>query len=526
MSGTPFILPRQTPVNSSGRPYASSTLTVYRAGSTTLATIYSNSALTVPLSNPLTANSAGQFPPIYADPAYNIRLVHKTSTGAMLSDDDNIGTAPSLTGEAVGAALYPFEDGESGVTDYTYPRGDIRRYGAVGNGSTDDSQAFTYALSSADNVFVPEAPTSWRIASTVSVPDGKTINGSGLGSYITKGGNGAIFSLGKNTALKNLYLDGRGVTYTGVNIAVPFTAEFEGYQLIEGCRIYDSASFGVQYVSGAAGAGFGSKIVNCDLRTYTDAVECVQWGNDPTNSHGSRSIINCTAGSGALVDCYNADNGFIIGCTSGDGGGLASIKFGATSAKIVCIGNRLAATTTITVQGQAHTITGNIVASAVTIASGTLDCHIGNNVIVGAVTDSSAETNQVDRPLASYAGTWTGSGSNPAIGNGTSYFFSVREGRNVTVYAGATMGASTTYGTGTWRFSLPEPCSGSVNCIGTAVMYDATSTRYYGGIALLAAGGTYLTVVADDSTTGEVTATNPFTWASGDFIRAQITYPV
>ncbi len=526
MSSTPLILPRQTPVNGSGRPYPSSTVTVYRAGTTTLATIYSNSARTVPLSNPLTSNSAGQFPPIYASPDYNVRIVLKTSAGVTLSDDDNIGTTPELTAAAVGAALYPFVDGEVGVTDYTYPYGDIRRYGAVGDGLTDDSGAFTNALDSADIVTVPDAPTSWKIGSTVSVPDGKSLIGGGLGAYITKGANGAIFSLGNNTVLRGLYLDGRGTTYTGVNITVPFTAEFEGYQLIEGCRIYDSASYGIQYVSGAAAAGFGSKVINCDLRTSSDTVECIQWGNDPTNSHGNRSVINCTAGSGALIDCNNADNGFIIGCTSGDGGGLASIKFGATSAKVICIGNRLAATTAITVQGQAHTLTGNVIAAALTLASGTSDCHIGNNVITGTVTDSSGESNQVDRSLGSYSGAWTGASSNPAIGDGTSYFFSVREGRNVTVYAGATMGSTTTYGSGAWRFSLPEPCSGSVNCIGSAIMYDSSATKYYSGVSLIGAGGTYLTIAPDEGTAGDVTASAPFTWASGDFIRTQITYPV
>lgn len=404
--------------------------------------------------------------------------------------------------------------------------GDIRLYGAVGDGVTSDTAAFAAALAANDYAYVPDAPTSWMLGSLLSVPDNKGLVGVGLGSLIKKGFNGAAISLGKNSYMRDVYLDGNGANYTGVGVTIPYTAEFEGYQLIESCRIYDSASYCIQYVSGAAGAGFGSKVVNCDLRVRSDLVECIQWGNDPTNSHGSRSVMNCTAGSGALIDCNNADNGFIIGCMSGDGNSLASIKFGATSAKIICIGNRLAATTTITLQGQAHTVAGNVVASAITLASGTTDCHVGNNVIVGTVTDSSGQSNQVDRKLATYAGTWTGAGSNPAIGDGTSYFFSVREGRNVTVYAGATMGGTTTYGTGAWRFSLPEPCSGSVNCIGTAVMYDSSITKYFSGVALIAAGGTYLTVAPDESTGGEATASVPFTWASGDFIRAQITYPV
>ncbi len=155
MSSTPLILPRQTPVNGSGRPYPSSTVTVYLAGTTTLATIYSNSARTVPLSNPLTSNSAGQFPPIYPDPNYNVRIVHKTSAGVTLSDDDNVGTSPELTAERVGEALYPRTTSEAGanITSYSYPPGDVRRYGATTDGSDNTDTLIEIVASGATNFY-------------------------------------------------------------------------------------------------------------------------------------------------------------------------------------------------------------------------------------------------------------------------------------------------------------------------------------------------------------------------------------
>ncbi len=201
MSSTPLILPRQTPVNGSGRPYPSSTVTVYRAGTTTLATIYSNSARTVPLSNPLTANSAGQFPPIYPDPNYNVRIVHKTSAGVTLSDDDNVGTSPELTADAVGEVLYPVGDSESGVTDLIYPPGDVRRYGATGDGTTDDTESIQAAIDSNSTVYVPGVRAGKSYKFTSLTLKGRTrIYGDGpRASVLRQTGSGVAITLEDGT---------------------------------------------------------------------------------------------------------------------------------------------------------------------------------------------------------------------------------------------------------------------------------------------------------------------------------------
>lgn len=70
-------------------------------------------------------------------------MIHKTAANATISDKDSIAVAPSL---------YPISDAEtsSGLTaaDLTvvHPHGDVRRYGAVLDGSTDDSAALTAAI--------------------------------------------------------------------------------------------------------------------------------------------------------------------------------------------------------------------------------------------------------------------------------------------------------------------------------------------------------------------------------------------
>jgi len=58
-----------------------------------------------------------------------------------------------------------------------YSGHDVRAYGAVGDGTTDDSTAFTNAIAAAAGgvVIVPQAPTSYKLSSNVTVPAGVTV---------------------------------------------------------------------------------------------------------------------------------------------------------------------------------------------------------------------------------------------------------------------------------------------------------------------------------------------------------------
>ncbi|MED1201773.1 glycosyl hydrolase family 28-related protein [Heyndrickxia acidicola] len=69
---------------------------------------------------------------------------------------------------------YPILDTETGVTSKNYPYGDVRRYGAVGDASKDDTQAFLNAISSTPSrggkVFVPKA--EYKITGTITLKSG------------------------------------------------------------------------------------------------------------------------------------------------------------------------------------------------------------------------------------------------------------------------------------------------------------------------------------------------------------------
>ena len=94
-----------------GVPIISGQAFFYLTGTTTLSNVYSDNALTTPLSNPVVANSAGRFANIYLDPAVTYRLIIKDASNNTIRDIDplnpagNIGTAALTDGAVTTAKL-------------------------------------------------------------------------------------------------------------------------------------------------------------------------------------------------------------------------------------------------------------------------------------------------------------------------------------------------------------------------------------------------------------------------------------
>lgn len=128
-----------------------------------------------------------------------------------------------------------------------------------------------------------------------------------------------------------------------------------------------------------------------------------------------------------------------------------------------------------------------------------------------------------------YTPSWTGSTSNPALGNGTIYGRYKVVGKVCTVLVEIVMGTTTTFGTGFWMVSLPftaaNPASTSSNFawIGTARAHSAT-TWYIGATAVTKNGSTMK--VHEDSAAAEWSATRPHAWvgAANNYLHAQVTY--
>lgn len=71
-----------------GAPEAGALAYMYRTGTTTKITLYADSALTVPLSNPVVADGNGFFPEVWADNTYEVRRLMTTAAGVTIEDLD------------------------------------------------------------------------------------------------------------------------------------------------------------------------------------------------------------------------------------------------------------------------------------------------------------------------------------------------------------------------------------------------------------------------------------------------------
>ncbi len=132
--------------------------------------------------------------------------------------------------------------------------------------------------------------------------------------------------------------------------------------------------------------------------------------------------------------------------------------------------------------------------------------------------------NEVEGGWNAYTPSWVAS-VNPAIVNGTLAGKYRNAGRTVHFNIQITMGASTTYGTGTWLIGLPSIGAVQGTSPGYAFSAHAIDTsataRYVLGCELDNTARVRLFVSGGSTMVG---ATAPFTWATTDILRISGSY--
>lgn len=115
-----IALPFRPVLNQNGEFEAGAIMTVYKQGSTTLEPLFSDADLTINLSNPITADGFGVFPPIYWDENQAIRVLITQSNGTSLFDlDPYISTvfeAEAILDQAAAEALEASESAAAAAT--------------------------------------------------------------------------------------------------------------------------------------------------------------------------------------------------------------------------------------------------------------------------------------------------------------------------------------------------------------------------------------------------------------------------
>jgi len=148
----------------------------------------------------------------------------------------------------------------------------------------------------------------------------------------------------------------------------------------------------------------------------------------------------------------------------------------------------------------------------------------GDAIVDGDLTVAGAINGGDFGSWTSYSPAWTSTGTAPAIVNGTITGSYARVGNTVTFRAEIVMGGSTTFGTGSYRLSLPSTAAAITAVSGTMICTNA-GVATFGGII----DGVSTTTVQMQLSTypgGDVPVTNtvPFTFGSTDSIRIYGTY--
>lgn len=186
----------------------------------------------------------------------------------------------------------------------------------------------------------------------------------------------------------------------------------------------------------------------------------------------------------------------------------------------------------ITIGLSNSTGTGNIISTITATWNGGTSGHSWDesNVYAAGATlvDNSTNSTIIDSrqiPLTSYTPAWTAASVNPTLGNGTLTGHYTKRGRECTVRLRLTVGSTTTFGTGIYYFSVPFIPSSTIAGTGTAWIIDSGTATFVGRVASLTDGTARIAVFTPGTPGGQISPTVPMTWANGDSLDLQITYP-
>lgn len=342
--------------------------------------------------------------------------------------------------------------------------------------------------------------------------------GDGRGfTILTVAGNGDLFQRSGYSALQDLTIDMQGATYSG---DCSKFANATAYQVDRNLRVSNLRS-GKYACNFAAGGGSQFNSFGCNYHTLATAGTDAAVKVTGTDSSATPRCFYGTNGDGCTVWDIGGGNDFFI-----YGGFTNNLLFSSSGAvNVFILGLRIGSTSgTVTIKGGGHQIVGCDFADPVvldnTTSSVTFNCEVPNYNI----TDSGSG-NLIFTGNASYTVSWTGSVSNPAIVNGSLLGRYSRKGRRISVNIDLEVGSSTTFGSGTWFFSLPQIDESASGVVQTGSGYAKSAGTNYIATAVVQPGLQKISVLTG-ATPATVTHAAPGAWANGDFIRIYLDYLV
>jgi hypothetical protein len=541
--------------DNNGVPLSGGKLYTYIAGTTTPQTTYTSSAGTVAHANPIVLDSAGRVSgssEVWLSVGASYKFVLKTSNDVLIGTWDNIfgngdptfnqytpnvasllapgpltvkSALDQITNEETGSSVVGFMTAGAGAIPLTVEEKlsqmvSVADFGATGDGSTDDYQAFVDALTAASGgaVFVPNPSVSYRIGTgKITVPANTQLVGAARHrTQLNHAYNGVMFELSDGAGLQNLWLVGDGANYTGR--AITYTGT-NGRQGVIGVRASDWEDE-VQYFAVAAGSQSFTQDCRFSRRNAGTTTNRFAIVIDPAQQLGAvpRSFIGIQTDGTCSFDFGGCNNVYITNSFVGD------LKYTGESRAVLINNTRIANQLALTIDGNNNTIVGCDIAPQITIASTTdnvaLQGNSYNNLPV--INNSGNSRNLIDTYYRPYTPTLTSGGTAPSLGNGTIVGGVCTSGATTTITGILTIGSTTSLGTGGLKISLPQQRQSGDVVVG-GIVYASIGGVVYQGFMQIAGGVSVADMLRD--VTGSITFNSPAVFAAGDFIRWSLTYP-
>jgi hypothetical protein len=415
------------------------------------------------------------------------------------------------------------EEITAGLTpvDFTKKWGHVRRWGALGDSSTDDSDAINDAIAVGGTVYFDDG--DYRANNLVGSTDKQQFIGEGA-VYIRKNGDGPLFThSGDDIYISNIDFRGESNTpvFTGDNILLtgerPTLSDCSSQWAVGRAlkatknRVRVLGSRGIYHTSDATATGYDIEIGESGTATLYHVLQ----GFNTSHANGGFLFIDC---GGQTV------NGCQFGkLTIQSGTSPAGVNGGNYSASRI-LGD-------ITVEISSAVFSGNTIGDVdVTFETGTSGHRFDESNALSAsavLVDDSNVSHVVDSrlvPFQAYTPTLSAVGGSPAIGNGTLVGYYSKVGLRVSGFINMTYGTTTNPGTGAWFFSLPAiPTTSGLQCSDVCMIIDSGTTNY-AGVSIALSDGTARIQAQAHGTATRVGLDVPHVWAAGDELRIKFDY--
>ena len=418
---------------------------------------------------------------------------------------------------------YSYLSGTVGAALKSAIRKTVKSFGAVGDGTTDDTTAVMAAIAAAgpNGVVVFDANSEFLVSggTLIQLPGQQWVGQGGQrSSRIKKGSNGDLVQTGSLGSILDLTLNNNGGNFTGRGIYVP-----SGFsQTLFRVRSVQSKGPSLEF---AQDAGGGCVVVAFEGDTVDQlTVGAVKVAGD-TGPHprmfngfwlsgGFLDLAGPGAGNGCSFSNFYIRNIKTVGPAAG---GTALCHF--VNGRVASISD------TTTLSGSDITMASVAFSGAVVLDNmqgfKAEACTFGAGITETGTSRFNAHSDQAK----TWVPTWTqSSGTQPAIGNGTLTGKYVRQGYLVKFDMSLTVGSTTTFGNSStgWRFSLPV--AGTQNSVQDFIAgqcFDASAGTDFLVNGQIGPGEATLTLSRNGA---GVRDGSPFAWAVGDTIKVSICY--